>query len=224
MNIDIMKEKIKKNKFIIEKIYKVNNLLFSKVIGRKNNLIQYDYTFLNKVLIKIDGKNNKVFIGKNSILKNVNINISGNDCEVFIGENVRIRNSTLWLQENYSKINIDEYTTIEGANIASIYANGEISIGRDCMISHDVEIRNADSHSIIDIKSKSRINKGKNIFINDHVWIGAYSKVLKGVNIENDAIVGLGSIVTKSIEKNTMAVGTPAIIKKKNVTWSRKNI
>ncbi|MBP2659028.1 MAG: hypothetical protein H6Q69_2060 [Firmicutes bacterium] len=44
------------------------------------------------------------------------------------------------------------------------------------MFSHDVHIRNGDSHSIIDLQTKKRINFSKDIIIGDHVWIAAYAK------------------------------------------------
>ena len=51
---------------------------------------------------------------------------------------------------------------------------------------------------------------GKNIKIGKNVWIGSDCTILPGVEIGDGAIIGAGSVVTKSVPKNTIAVGNPA--------------
>lgn len=56
------------------------------------------------------------------------------------------------------------------------------------------------------------------ITIGSNCWIGAKVTVLAGVNIGDDCIIGAGSVVTKSIPDNSVAVGNPAkVIKSKEV-------
>ena len=52
-------------------------------------------------------------------------------------------------------------------------------------------------------------------------WLGANTTILKGVNIHSNSIIGIGSIVTKDIPTNSLAIGIPAKVKKTNVSWSR---
>ena len=47
-----------------------------------------------------------------------------------------------------------------------------------------------------------RIGKG--------VWIGSGAKILPGVSIGDNAIVGAGAVVTKDVEANTIVLGMPA--------------
>lgn len=47
------------------------------------------------------------------------------------------------------------------------------------------------------------------ITIGDNVWIGGSSIILPGVNIGNNSVIGAGSIVTKNIPENVVAVGNP---------------
>ena len=47
------------------------------------------------------------------------------------------------------------------------------------------------------------------IVIEDDVWIGAQSIVLKGVTIGARSIIGAGSVVTKSIPADCIAAGNP---------------
>ena len=47
------------------------------------------------------------------------------------------------------------------------------------------------------------------ITVGNNVWIGAHVCVLPGVTIGDNTIIGAGSVVTKSIPANVLAVGNP---------------
>lgn len=53
---------------------------------------------------------------------------------------------------------------------------------------------------------------GKPIHIGKNVWLGGDVKVLAGVSIGDNTIIGTGSIVTKDIPANVVAVGNPCRI------------
>jgi acetyltransferase-like isoleucine patch superfamily enzyme len=48
------------------------------------------------------------------------------------------------------------------------------------------------------------------VIIEDHVWIGSRAIILPGVHIGHHSVVGAGSVVTKDISANCLAVGVPA--------------
>ena len=48
------------------------------------------------------------------------------------------------------------------------------------------------------------------IRIEDEVWIGANSTILKGVTIGKHSVIAAGSVVNKSIPSYSVAVGNPA--------------
>lgn len=48
------------------------------------------------------------------------------------------------------------------------------------------------------------------VIIGSNVWFGEFVTVLKGVRIGDNCIIGAGSIVTKDIPDNSVAVGVPA--------------
>lgn len=50
------------------------------------------------------------------------------------------------------------------------------------------------------------------IRVGNNVWIGANVVVLSGVSIGDNTVIGAGSIVTKNIPANVVAVGTPCRI------------
>lgn len=48
------------------------------------------------------------------------------------------------------------------------------------------------------------------IIIEDNVWIGSSVTIMAGIIIEEGAIIGAGSIVTKNVEKGHIVAGVPA--------------
>ena len=98
--------------------------------------------------------------------------------------------------------------------------HNSIIIGNECMFAEDIEIWNTDSHPILDYHGKL-LNPSKPIHIGNHVWCGKHSKILKGVTIGDNAIIGMQSIVTKDIFPNTLNVGIPAKVIRENINWDR---
>jgi len=63
-------------------------------------------------------------------------------------------------------------------------------------------------------------NKDLSITIGDNIYIGSNSSISPGVKIESLNLVGLGSVLTKSIESsNNIIAGNPATIIKENIDW-----
>ena len=54
----------------------------------------------------------------------------------------------------------------------------------------------------------------KPIFVGDNVWFGGNVVVLPGVTIGDNAVIGSGSVVTKDIPANVVAVGNPCKVLK----------
>ena len=52
--------------------------------------------------------------------------------------------------------------------------------------------------------------KGANIVLEENVWIGAQCMVLKGVRLGRGAVIGAGSVVTKSVPAGEVWAGVPA--------------
>ena len=63
-----------------------------------------------------------------------------------------------------------------------------------------------------------RILQTKEIHIKKNAWIGARVNILPGVTIGENAIIGTGSVVTKDIPDNCIAVGNPAKVIKNLVS------
>ena len=84
---------------------------------------------------------------------------------------------------------------------------GGITIDEGALIGHNVVLATI-NHDLDPAKRQSMsyapIHIGKN------VWIGSNSTILSGVTIGDDAVIGAGSVVTKDIPANMIAVGSPA--------------
>lgn len=53
------------------------------------------------------------------------------------------------------------------------------------------------------------IEYGKEIHIGNNVWVGGNTVINPGVTIGNNVVIGSGSVVTKDIPDNVVAVGNP---------------
>lgn len=91
----------------------------------------------------------------------------------------------------------------------SIVAYDRVSIGSRCLIGTNCMIVDTPFH---DVDPDRRLDPPppQPVTIGDNVWLAARVVVLPGVTIGDDAVVGIGSIVTSDIPARTLAVGSPA--------------
>lgn len=84
---------------------------------------------------------------------------------------------------------------------------GGIEIGDGALIGHNTTIATLNH----DFSPKNRANITPSpVKIGKNVWIGSDCTILPGVEIGDGAIIGAGSVVTKSVPSNTISVGNPA--------------
>ena len=94
---------------------------------------------------------------------------------------------------------------------------GKITMG-DCGLA-DTTIYNTDYHPIYDFDGNI-INQDRDVIIEDNVWVGRRTVILKGVTRGNGCILGFGSVVSRSIPPHCIAAGMPAKVVKENVVWA----
>jgi maltose O-acetyltransferase len=122
------------------------------------------------------------------------------------------------------KISIGDYCYI--GEQSRIWSAAEINIGNRVFLSHGVNIHDNDSHSISanqrhqhfkQVVSQGFANFDEDIAaaaveIEDDVWIGFNSTVLKGVRLGRGAVVGAGSMVTHDVPAYAIVAGNPAVV------------
>lgn len=84
----------------------------------------------------------------------------------------------------------------------------KVTIGNNVLIGPNVGIYTA-GHPI---HYEQRIQEYEYAFpitIGNNVWIGGHVVILPGVNIGDNSVIGSGSVVTKDISTNVVAVGNP---------------
>ena len=136
---------------------------------------------------------------------------------------------TLAIESQKASVKIDERCLI--GSDCLVYSNGSLSIGSGCFLNSHTRIVCHDrieigmnclfgpfssvldhSHLVDFVDGRLDRNSLETAPVNigDNVWIGEKAVVLMGVTIGCNSVIGAGSIVTKSIPPNSVAVGVPA--------------
>lgn len=100
-----------------------------------------------------------------------------------------------------------------GISNSALVSYSHIEIGDDTIIGGSCRIYDSDFHPLDADKRVSKQNEAtvsKPIRIGKRVFIGANCAILKGVTIGDDAIIGLGSVVTKDVGDHEIWAGNPA--------------
>ena len=87
----------------------------------------------------------------------------------------------------------------------------EVHIGDSVLCGPNVQIYTA-THPLDAKERASGIESAKPIKIGNRVWLGGGAIICPGVTIGDDAVIGAGSVVTKSIPPKVLAAGNPCRI------------
>ena len=180
--------------FLLERKIRNNAIVNGRIIiNRDSKIIHLNNSIKNNVIFN----NNVMFLGK--------INIS-NKGKIVIGENTSIRKNCI-------------------LNCAN-----RIIIGDNVIFADNVIVSDTNHHPVNPEDRLIMIQSGwstklwswdyadsNEVKIGNNVWIGQYSRILKGVVIGDNAIVASNSVVTKDVPANAIAAGNPAKIVKTNI-------
>lgn len=164
---------------------------------------------------------NEVELGKNVICCGRLYIRNAGQCK--IGNNVRL-NSAVWSNPigGGTKICLQTFQNgiIEigdgtGLSNTAITSRLLVKIGKNCLIGSGCKIYDNDFHPLI---SEYRVGdnrddnytKSKEIIIEDKVFVGASSIILKGAHIGEGAIIGAGSVVSGNVPPYEIWAGNPA--------------
>lgn len=87
----------------------------------------------------------------------------------------------------------------------------EVTIGRHVMFGPNVTLSVTGHPVHPDLREYGR-QFSKPIHIGNHIWIGAGAIILPGITIGDNSVIGAGSVVTKDVPANVVAVGNPCRI------------
>ena len=147
------------------------------------------------------GKGGVFRIGKNFMMVNYAVsNLIGRHqkCTFYIGEN-----AILQVGDNV------------GMSATSIVCIEKVLIGNNVRIGGNTVIYDTDFHSLdheqrVKMVEDRANTKNAKVIIEDGVFIGAHTTILKGVTIGKNSIIGACSVVTKSIPECEIWGGNPA--------------
>lgn len=194
------------------------------------------YPRFNRLLFRLKGVTfgrDMIILGKIGVVGNGEIRIgeyfhmtSGNHVNPISGND-----EASWLVEQSAKLTIGNNV---GMSSTRVWTHDAVTIGNNVQIGANVLIIDTDTHQL-DYRlrrnpddaffsglsnseiwqKKSDGTKSSPVYIEDDVWIGAHSIILKGVTIGARSIIGAGSVVTKSIPADSIAAGNPCKVIRK---------
>lgn len=188
--------------------YKLIKLLFYK----------YLFTLFNKIQCIL--KN--IALGKKNIFYGFTYFYRKSQSNIIIGDNCEFRSIQI---SNLIGIN-------RKCTVSTLTKEASIIIGNNCGFSGTVigafskielgdNIRCGANTLITDSNwhfNDPRSGKPKPIMIQDNVWLGVNSIVLKGVTIGKNSVIGANSVVVNDIPDNVVASGNPCkIIRKQSL-------
>lgn len=105
----------------------------------------------------------------------------------------------------------------------NIIVRKKIEFGENCLISWDTLFMDSDLHSIYNCSDlNNEINKNKEIYIGNHVWIGCECLILKGSIISDNAVIAARSTITNKTNFKESSIITTSKIIKDDIYWDYK--
>lgn len=172
----------------------------------------------NRIRLKHYG--NQVHVGENCQVKGAFYIRISDSARLMIGDNFHMLSGhcTNPLARNIKGCFAGSGNIIIGDNVGlsstCIWAHTTITIGNNVNIGGDTILVDSDCHSLNYLDRRpggmEQNKKSAPITIEDDVLIGTRCIILKGVTIGARSVIGAGSVVSKSIPSDCIAVGNPA--------------
>ncbi len=90
----------------------------------------------------------------------------------------------------------------------------EVTIGDNVLLGPNVQILTAGHPLDVKGRVEEGVEFGTPINVDDNVWLGGGVIICPGVTIGENSVIGAGSVVTKDIPANVVAVGNPCKVLK----------
>ena len=141
------------------------------------------------------------------------LDAKGDTSSIELGDQILLGRNTI-LSCNEARIRIGNFVSI--GPFCFFASKSHIDVGANVSIGSGTHLM-AGSHETSDpdtaIIHQARISKG--IVVEDNVWIGSGAKILDGVTIGRNSIVGAGAVVSQDVPPYTTVLGNPARVVQK---------
>lgn len=156
----------------------------------------------------------KIRMGRGVMIDdNVVLDAKGPDSSIVLGDQILVGRGTI-LSCNDSSISM-------GSNISMgpscfLVSRSHLTIGSNVAIGAGTYmLGGGHAHDDPDIPVIQQARTSKGIVVEDGAWIGIGAKILDGVTIGRNSIVGAGAVVSKDVPPWTVVLGNPARVVEK---------
>lgn len=193
-------------------------------IDDDGNMIESPARFSKRVSVTFRGKNNRIIVDPAAKLKELLVVFDCDNGLLTIGPNSKHGFSMSIRIGEDAQVIVGSDVTSTTRCIVSAVEGATVEFGNDVMLASQNQVRADDGHPIFDVETGQRINPARDIYIGNHVWLGAQAVILGGADIGSGSVIGFGSIVTGRISNNCIAVGSPARMVRQNIAWERPHL
>ena len=203
--MEVLNQKKLREKFIKSGVKMIGpeTIFFSKDTKIGNNVTIEPYVVIGS----------KVKIGNNVIIKSFShLESCKIENKVEVGPYARIRPDTILK---------------EGSKIGNFVEIKKSTVGKKSKVNHLSYIGDSDIGKSVNIGAGTitcnydgiKKNKTK---IKDKVFIGSNSSLVAPLTIEQNSVVGAGSVITKNVKKKSLALTRSPQLEVKNYKWKKK--
>lgn len=150
---------------------------------------------------------------------------------ISIGERCRFTDALfrLYVSPFETAVVINDDCSFETHFEAHANVGKRIVLGKDCMISHEVQLWAGDGHPIFDVNTGANINSDylhsspqkNSLVLGNHVWVGYRAFIMHGTNVGSGSIIGAGCVVKGIFSNNCAIGGNPAKMLRSDCAWAR---
>lgn len=184
---------------------------------------QYYYSFMNRRVLQ----KNKIIYGENLTITG-RLRYEGVPQRLRLGKDITMHSMpyeipigyptvcSFWIMED-GQVEIGDGCGLSNTTICCMK---KVTIGKHCLFGGGVKIYDTDFHSLNWEKrrdiARDNDRKTKDVIIEDDVFVGSGSIILKGTKIGERAVIGAGSVVCGEIPAGEIWAGNPARFIRKN--------
>lgn len=171
------------------------NMLLGQIYNAQDKQLLKERKRAKELCFKFNNTNPSNYKRRTNIIKRI-VGSVGANCWI---------EQSFWCDYGYNIHIGDNFYSNHNLTILDV---NKVIIGNNVLIGPNCSIYCA-THPIEPNRRLRQEEYGRPITIGDNVWIGGNTVILPGVTIGKNSVIGSGSVVTKDIPDNVVAVGNP---------------